>query len=862
MKLKEKDEKRRNYVISLFKEYLLREHRSDLIHIATHPPHVHAALVVHFNCLCEFSSVFSELLLTKPQGTIQLLDEGLVSALDTDIGDKAIPARIPNVHVRLTALPVIPEVHRTTIPYSSDVGKFIALRGTVSRVGPVQVLEGRTAYVCSKCGYRLFVDADFENAFIPKIPRRCPNPESPCNSTSFAPLSKGVFYAKNYQEIRVHEPFRSLSVGVMPRSIRVCLEDDLLECVKPGDDVVINGIVMRQWHLPKLGAPCDISLWIKANFVENLSELRAGVTSSRLPSDRIHDFETFWSRYSTFEQALEGRNILIRSICPEVCGMYLIKLSLALILAGTPEQSSSAPDQIAAPTDLRPRTRGSPHLLLIGDPGTAKSVLLRAATNLSNRGVLTAATGTTAAGLTASAIRGPDGWSLDAGALVLADGGLCAIDEFTSLHGAHRSSVHEAMEQQTISLAKAGLVTRLNCRCSVLAAANPTSGFDLQMGDIGLPTSLLSRFDLVWRLVDPLNSNSWDRKVADFVLKLSVKQNTHPTRKLWSADRLREYFVWVRQEFKPQLTKPAANLLRNYYVWRRGTMNTCGPYADSTEQGRTTLRLLESLVRLTKAHARLMARSVAGVEDAVVVVALMDASLQSTTPHAAGPGVTGCSAYMTTPEAIVACDIPADAASEYRKWEPAILRSLSEVKASDEVINLNEPLPEQQEDLSPEEENEAERPDDEGENEISPTAHGFLSDETDPHLSAAPLFTSTQLKSQPSPEQHVARTRERLSAFAFRKRPLTSNGKFPNDGSPPPSSSIKHSKCIESSNDVCCLPNTPSEPCPTLSSDGISHGNFDAVSFCKSPNPNARLSPLSFLPIYRQLTDADFEIDL
>lgn len=168
------------------------------------------------------------------------------------------------------------------------------------------------------------------------------------------------------------------------------------------------------------------------------------------------------------------------------------------------------------------RIRGSPHILLIGDPGTAKSVLLRGCTSLCDRAVLTTATGTTAAGLTATAVRDSSGWTLDAGALVLSDGGLCAIDEFTALHGAHRAAVHEAMEQQTISLAKAGLVARLNCRCSVLAAANPPFNFknDSYKEDFGLSSPLLSRFDLIWRLVDPLDSAEWDRKISDFVLKL------------------------------------------------------------------------------------------------------------------------------------------------------------------------------------------------------------------------------------------------------------------------------------------------------------------------------------------------------
>lgn len=162
------------------------------------------------------------------------------------------------------------------------------------------------------------------------------------------------------------------------------------------------------------------------------------------------------------------------------------------------------------------RVRGSIHLLLIGEPSTAKSALLRASCRLAGRAIFTAATGTTAAGLTAAAVRDISGWALEAGALVLADGGVCAIDEFTSLRGADRAAVHEAMEQQTVSLAKAGIVARLNCRCAVIAASSlPT---DTEHSSNILPTPLLSRFDLVWRLLDPVGCETWDSAVADHVL--------------------------------------------------------------------------------------------------------------------------------------------------------------------------------------------------------------------------------------------------------------------------------------------------------------------------------------------------------
>lgn len=341
------DQKSRDFVVSLFHDYLLREHRSDLLRLSSSSSLEHQSVVIHFSCLCEFDGVFSELLLVRPHDTLSLLDEGLRIALNADClssekSSSSSKSTYDHVHVRLKALPVIPEVHRNTIPWSVDVGKFVALRATVSRVGPLQVFQERVRYACSKCGFQFLVHAKVDQNYKLCPPRFCPNREQGCRSTVMKPLPEKTFHAKNYQEIRVHERFRCLSVGLMPRSIVVCLEDDLLEVVKPGDDVIVNGVVIRRWQTPHDGAPCEISLAIKANYVENLSELKTGVSSNRLSTERIVEFESFWSKHSnSWNDALDARNQLVRSICPDVCGLYLIKLSLALILAGAPEWTAA-----------------------------------------------------------------------------------------------------------------------------------------------------------------------------------------------------------------------------------------------------------------------------------------------------------------------------------------------------------------------------------------------------------------------------------------------------------------------------------------------------------------------------------------
>lgn len=212
-------------------------------------------------------------------------------------------------------------------------------------------------------------------------------------------------------------------------------------------------------------------------------------------------------------------------------------------------------------------------------------------------------------------------WILEPGALVLADGGVCCIDEFSSIREQDRSSIHEAMEQQTLSVAKAGLVCKLPTRCSVFAATNLKGKHDADHDlafNTALASPLLSRFDVVLLLLDRRN-NEWDETISDFILKSS--SSDYGDR--WDLDKLRKYIAYVKRYFTPALNPHGlgADILKRYYMKQRQN--------DSRNQARTTVRLLESLIRLAQAHARLMFRNRVTADDCLEAVFLVEHSMDT-----------------------------------------------------------------------------------------------------------------------------------------------------------------------------------------------------------------------------------------
>ncbi len=559
------------------------------------------SLVIDFEDLAFEDPDLAELIHEDPQGIIKILEETLKSRL-RDINPNIKEERLNRIRLRLRNIGRPVKIREL---FSSNlINRLVRFYGIIVKATKVKHILRRAKFQCMKCGTIFTQEFEFEF----EKPKQCPNPH--CDNTSKFKLIRDTMEFEEYQELTVQELPEELPPGQLPQGIVVILRGDLTGKVRPGDRVKIYGIV-RVFPDTRLseGKKPLFDTYIEALYVESelteIGELKLTEEDKR----RILELKD--------DPELEKK--IYQSIAPAIYGQEIIKKAIAALLFGGVRKEY--PDGT--------KVRGDIHILLIGDPGIGKSQMLKYVAQIAPRGIYATGKGTTTAGLTAAVVKTQDGWALEAGVLVLADKGIACIDEFDKMKAEDRRALHEAMEQQTVSIAKAGIVATLNARASILAAANPKFGRYLINRDladnIDLPPSLLSRFDLIFIMIDEPDAEK-DLAEAEYILGLHARE-IKPTPPI-PIDLFRKYIQYAREHVFPKLTPEASRKLKEFYMKMRLVGKTEKEEAIGVTPIAITKRQLEALVRLAEAHARMLLKDKVDESDAEFAIELMRESLR------------------------------------------------------------------------------------------------------------------------------------------------------------------------------------------------------------------------------------------
>ena len=528
---------------------------------------------------------------------------------------------------------------------SRDIGKLRSAEVIVTKISEIKPRIHRAVFQCEACGHTVEKIQDNEREL--KEPLRCPE-ETGCGEiagrsggTRFI-LVMNVSRMVNNQWIEVQEVPENVPSGAQPSRAHVLVEGELVNKHLPGQRVIINMIpvVHSEVKRNKKTPMFDIIYHLVSSEHESTP-----FTEIKISDEDREAIIDVGSRPDLLQ-------LMQRSIAPSIYAtgvVHYVKRSLALQLFGG----------VSRVNKDATRSRGDVHILLMGDPGVAKSQLLNYMSKLSPRGMFATGGGVSGAGLTAAAVRDDFGgggrFALEAGILPLSDRGMAAIDEFDKISEEDRRTMHPAMEQQRLDVSKGGVKATLNTRCAVLAAANPIRGRFTKRGanesvmhsfnETGLPPALASRFDIIWMLRDEVRVDD-DERIARHILEVRTqgisesKIDEAMELDLREADEgliydkgvdgsehltvefLRKFIAYAKRNIHPDLNTDAKALILDYYTKERQSFGRDEQQYAETEVIPITPRALEGLIRLTEAHARMHLREIATADDAKMAMAI------------------------------------------------------------------------------------------------------------------------------------------------------------------------------------------------------------------------------------------------
>ena len=524
----------------------------------------------------------------------------------------------------------------------NDIERLVSVKGMVTRIGNIIPTMKNGFFKCSYCDQTLAIPTDIRNTL--SVPPKCPN----CKKRDTLQMIHTRSDFMDTQIIKLQESPESISEGETPQTLHMIAYDSLVDAAKPGDRIEVTGVyradavkigiskrtvrsIFRSYidviHIQKYKKEKEVIMDFEEemrnckekaeieNYPENLDKMFDVYTAFTGDEKDLQNNETArtmekqeirkWVR--DIEEYIDEKNenryetgwykYLIDSLAPSITEMDDVKKGLLCQLFGGTTKSLTNNQKL----------RGDINILMIGDPGTSKSQLLTFMHKVAPRGMYTSGRGSSAVGLTAFVGKSEEGGTvLESGALVMSDKGLCCIDEFDKMTDMTRSVLHEAMEQQTISIAKSGIVCSLNARTAILASANPKeSRYNPKlsiMENISMIPSLLSRFDLIYIILDKPDEER-DRKLAKHII--SLYWGTQERKEVLDISKFTSFVRYARKNIKPVLTNGAKEELVEGYL----KMRSLGSESKASKKTVTaTTRQLESLIRMSEALAKMELR--------------------------------------------------------------------------------------------------------------------------------------------------------------------------------------------------------------------------------------------------------------
>ncbi len=580
------EKKRKQEELILEAKGFLNSYKKEIIESARKSENV---VHILFPRLSEFSPELADNIIDNPEETIALIENALEES-----------EFIKNPRVRLLDIPQGSHVKIRNIR-AKHLDQLLSIEGIVRQASDVKPQVVNARFECPSCGAILSVlqvDRKFHD------PSRCS-----CNwKGNFKLLSKEMV---DVQRLVIEESPDSLDGGEQPRRIIVFLKEDLVDPKMekhstPGSRVKVFG-VLKEVPVPlQTGISTRFDIALEAN---NTIPMEESFEELDINDEDIKEILELAADPKVFKR-------LAQSIAPSIYGFDGIKEAVLLQIFGGVKKTKSDGGQ----------SRGDIHILLVGDPGVAKSVMLKFVSTIAPKGRYVSGKAATAAGLTASVVKDEflRGWALEAGAMVLSNKGVVCIDEIEKMDEHDRSTMHEAMEQQCVSISKANIQATLRAETTVLAAGNPKLGrFDPYTPipqQIDISPALLSRFDVIFVIRD-LPNKSQDEAIATHVLE---EHQQKVIREVIEPKLLRKYIAYAKQKIKPKLTNEAIEEIKNFYVKLR---NQSVKTESDIKPIPITARQLEGIIRLSEAHAKIHLRDKVTVEDSRNAIDLLKTSL-------------------------------------------------------------------------------------------------------------------------------------------------------------------------------------------------------------------------------------------